>query len=286
MWLCQHFDTLAAAVHHFGGNYFDMSPLAALFGRTDVDDVNVNDIELPFPAFYIHFGESAGLNVLDTPGFHVEGAYICYVDDGDTPGIAVMLTCNFPNWERASETSTGYIYGTHTLTARAILLRDLTVGESVEFTEGLDGDPIIYEDHHLVKDALRMVVNSLLYVSTPKADIQRLYPADAPIGFVEKADRGNLKAERTLRAMGFTRTMFCGREMAKTLNGHDPDRSVEPHWRRGHWRRVAHGEGRSERRWHWFLPVVVNAKLGLPKNDGRVYEMQETPQPSSPTFKM
>lgn len=33
-----------------------------------------------------------------------------------------------------------------------------------------------------------------------------------------------------------------------------------PHWRRGHWRRVAIGVGRLDRKWRWFRPVLVNAR--------------------------
>ncbi|MBP0027751.1 hypothetical protein [Roseofilum sp. Guam] len=30
------------------------------------------------------------------------------------------------------------------------------------------------------------------------------------------------------------------------------------HWRMGHWKRVAYGKGRTERRWQWIKPVLVN----------------------------
>ncbi|MCC5640637.1 hypothetical protein LC593_33360 [Nostoc sp. CHAB 5844] len=33
--------------------------------------------------------------------------------------------------------------------------------------------------------------------------------------------------------------------------------SPSPHWRRGHWRRSAVGEGRAERKWNWIKPVLV-----------------------------
>ena len=31
------------------------------------------------------------------------------------------------------------------------------------------------------------------------------------------------------------------------------------HWRRGHWKRVVCGEGRSDRRWAWIEPTLINA---------------------------
>lgn len=39
----------------------------------------------------------------------------------------------------------------------------------------------------------------------------------------------------------------------------DPVRSVRPHWRRGHFRRIRYGEGFSESRLGWIQPVLVNA---------------------------
>lgn len=34
--------------------------------------------------------------------------------------------------------------------------------------------------------------------------------------------------------------------------------SPRTHWRRGHWRRVALGEGRQKREWRWIQPILVN----------------------------
>lgn len=38
--------------------------------------------------------------------------------------------------------------------------------------------------------------------------------------------------------------------------------SKRPHWRRGHWRHVVHGSGRTGRRLQWIRPVFVNAAAG------------------------
>ena len=39
----------------------------------------------------------------------------------------------------------------------------------------------------------------------------------------------------------------------------DPRRPPRPHWRRGHFRRIRHGEGLAEIRLGWIRPVLVNA---------------------------
>jgi hypothetical protein len=36
-----------------------------------------------------------------------------------------------------------------------------------------------------------------------------------------------------------------------------------PHWRRGHWHTVLHGEKRQSRRMQWFQPVYVGLYVGL-----------------------
>ncbi|MCT7964202.1 hypothetical protein NG791_26340 [Laspinema sp. D1] len=41
-------------------------------------------------------------------------------------------------------------------------------------------------------------------------------------------------------------------------SAHSTHATPRTHWRRGHWRRVAMGEGRQERKWRWIQPVLVN----------------------------
>lgn len=58
----------------------------------------------------------------------------------------------------------------------------------------------------------------------------------------------------------------------------DPDtaakrRSPRPHIRRGHWRRIAHGPGRTLRRWEWRPPTVVAAGAGSFDTRIRVYRL-------------
>lgn len=284
--MLKHFDNLVTMTDAYGGNVFDMSPIAHLFEKTDVDDIPIGEIDLPYPALYLHFGSNVGLEIEGADGFHIEGAYIVEVEDQGIKAIAVMFTCNFDKWDEIEQINVGSIYSLHTFTARAALTNGLTVKESLELSEGLDGDPIIWENSRLVQSALRMTVNSLLYIGTPKAEIEQRYPEEAPRDLVERVEKGNWKAGRTLKAMGFVRTNFCGNSYRKDLeSSEETGRVVEPHWRRGHWRRVAIGEGRSERLWHLFPPVIVNAKMGAPKNEMRVYDLPDEPEDTSSTFK-
>ena len=42
-------------------------------------------------------------------------------------------------------------------------------------------------------------------------------------------------------------------------SAHGTHASPQTHWRRGHWRRVAIGPGRTQRKWNWIQPTLVNA---------------------------
>jgi hypothetical protein len=43
-----------------------------------------------------------------------------------------------------------------------------------------------------------------------------------------------------------------------------------PHWRRGHWHRVAAGVGRSERKLVFFPAVLINAAKLVGNQDNRI----------------
>lgn len=65
-----------------GSNIFDLAPeLVTLFKKTSVDDIIIEDINLPYETFYIHIGEEAGIVVPewaqdDDLGIPIEGAYV------------------------------------------------------------------------------------------------------------------------------------------------------------------------------------------------------------------
>ena len=59
-------------------------------------------------------------------------------------------------------------------------------------------------------------------------------------------------------------------------------RSPRPHIRRGHWRRIAHGPGRTLRRWAWNPPTVVAAGTGSFDTRIRVYRLDNATLASRP----
>lgn len=50
---------------------------------------------------------------------------------------------------------------------------------------------------------------------------------------------------------------WIGKTFVARSEGNGSHSSPSTHWRRGHWRRVAVGTGRSDRRWTWIEPTLV-----------------------------
>ncbi|MCS4088552.1 hypothetical protein [Rhizobium sp. BK176] len=283
----ENFNHVTDVLGKNGNNIFDVSQLARFFSNTEVDDIEVDNIDSPFPAFYLHFGASANLNISSRPGLYIEGAYVVPSEiDGSTPTRELVFCCNYIDPGPAANVAE--LVGAQSWIARAPLISGFTVSESIELIDGLNGRSEIANDDQLVTNALRIAVNSLLYISTPKADVEVGFEPEAPRGYVEKIARGDTKMADLLQRRGFKSVRLYGRNISAELALHESSsRNVEPHYRRGHWRRVAHGVGRTERHWHWIAPVIVNGKLGLPARDGTIYELPDEPaRPAAPSFKM
>jgi hypothetical protein len=84
-----------------GNNIFDVSRLCALFYRTDVDDLHLDDVEFPYPSLYLHFGYHPSLVVPELAETHVEGVYATLSRTTEFSGIGLTFVCNHPGWEQA-----------------------------------------------------------------------------------------------------------------------------------------------------------------------------------------
>ena len=96
---------------------------------------------------------------------------------------------------------------------------------------------------------LSLVVQSLLLMGAKPELIEEAMPS------------------RTLHGVGFNQDykallnpIWIGRHYKQRSSGPGtgPHTSPQAHWRRGHWRRVAYGVGRTKREWRWFEPTFVN----------------------------
>lgn len=129
--------------------------------------------------------------------------------------------------------------------------------------------------------ALKLIINGLLYITAYPEDIQTTWCEKAPMGLREKALNGNAremeKAKSKLVELGYSPVHLCG----KSFHLRHPDSQIPSsgeghkslHWRRGHWRNQVYGPGRTLHRLRWIMPMRVGGK-NSPDDDpelGHIY---------------
>lgn len=122
--------------------------------------------------------------------------------------------------------------------------------------------------HAFAQASLNVTINALLYLSQ-KPRLETRYPRQAPKRLLRKLK--NEKSERKSRVIhtdllteGFTTVHYT---IEKLDLGPSPTRDskglkVRPHLRRGHWRNQAHGPQRSQHKWIWVRPCLINPDDG------------------------
>lgn len=113
------------------------------------------------------------------------------------------------------------------------------------------------------RDLYRFAINSMLSLmlldfTTKQNDIPKVARKIS-----NRADRQEVErvvpSEINLDQTIFINAPGAGSEGSSQSHG-TGDRDVKPHWRRGHWRRVAVGAGRTGREYRFIKPVFVNLK--------------------------
>jgi hypothetical protein len=248
-----------------GRNIYDMTLISPMFVNVDVDDLVLDEVSLPFEAIYLHFGVGAQLSFESDRW--IEGVYASESpDDGDA--IRFTFVCNHPDFQVADATPLGITYKRVTTAISTTLRKDVKVRHALS-EAGITGDPAILSSGITVTSALRMAINGLLYLNLPHPDIEFGYDREAPSELIRIATTGptsnGKRAKLRLEEDGYIQVNFCGRN---TISVGTPSPSggsgsaKAAHWRRGHWRRVAVGEGRTGREWRLIEPTIVNKGSG------------------------
>ncbi|WP_254563959.1 hypothetical protein [Oscillatoria sp. HE19RPO] len=152
----------------------------------------------------------------------------------------------------------------------ATILRE---GTGYASTIELVGDQVVHGDFEMVnlgfidsnqdldleeqfqKRIERIVLQTLLYSQTRPDDLT----PPAPTAISTKGQgfsSGKSKSERFSPLI--IGQKFQPKTERATGSTHSTHTTPRTHWRRGHWRRVAIGEGRQQREWRWIQPVLVN----------------------------
>ena len=124
--------------------------------------------------------------------------------------------------------------------------------------------------HHMdnrqaLGQAAAILANALCYLTAYPQDSQERWTAKAPPKLTQQTGEGSAAQKRSalskLWALGHTRVQVLGEEFEHQAQS---GQGVAAHWRRGHWRRQAHGPSLSLRKLLWIRPTRVLGE-GVPQ---------------------
>lgn len=279
-----------------GSQLFDLPPsLVEMFRQTDVEDLPMDQLRLPYSAQYVFFGPQGHLEL--KPGFKVEGAYVVKTSDG----ILTISITTCPPTEDAAERwlltpapifTQAFLPEHQTMSVGAAVdhvLSDTVAAltERASATHGLShveaekiseeyGASITWKGREtatkhldqlpgeadIYRRVLRLVINALCYITAYQDDVKTDWTAGADQALKAKAarpDNEGKKAKTKLEALGYRLVHFCGLNLEAESAAAGTRRAPGSHWVRGHWRNQAHGEGRLLRKLIWIMPYKVDS---------------------------
>lgn len=127
------------------------------------------------------------------------------------------------------------------------------------------------------KEALRLVINGLCYITSYREEIKEQWPDETPKLILERMNKATKNSSRQkirgeLTALRYTKVNFCGRTISKdNVELISAGREISAHWRRGHWRNQACGQGLQDRKLIWIMPVLVRKDKENPEL-GHIYK--------------
>lgn len=281
-----------------GRNIFDFSNnISELLKETDVLDIDISLIKLPYSAFYIDLS-SAKIPFEENGSVYVEGAFIrdeSHDENDYERAISIdFVSSNYIDnyWLINKDLCWDSDRGFHSILLFLDRKDNLnTIENAIEFDKKVFvGNPIsddrdenikieLYLIHkQFVNRTINFIINCLLYLTTKEVDIDEQYPKDLPSHLKTKLDKANTRRKKEIAKAeiinnGFTKIKYVGQKirlnnLCKNSNG-----DIPTHWRKGHWRNQKFGENLSKSKLVWIMPTIVNKEKGEPKK-GHIYEIK------------
>lgn len=278
---------------------FEFAPaLTDALRHTDLDEVRWGNLNLPHQHFYLAFpSENNPRFVAAGIEYQVDGAYVWSAYPTRKNLVLVQITAQpvstsieslvaqdlrfdampaltfeleVSDDATAAQAVVAAVTGAHSYAAQLDGKTDKSVralGGNVETPSRAFRDRAdVFAS--VLPEVMPLILNCIFYVTQRPEDATERMPAGAPERLVCQALSGTPNeragAEQVLADCGFAKVRFvCNTAVEEGARVHRlTGRTLPTHWRRGHWRRVAHGEGRSLRTWRFFPPVLVNAEAG------------------------
>ncbi len=267
-----------------GRNIFQYSDaLIEMLENTDVEQIEFEQIKLPYKSFYISLVEKDIFLYPDEEGRDVfaNGALITQAKDKEIDVFflgRIKDEAAYKNrkWFFHPEYKVGY---TLEFDADKTTIKDALTNFQNKLQSNYDKSGVDQRMEVLLSN-IRLVVNCICYLSLENKDIIKDYPTDVPTHLIERLKRGTTrhkkeKAETEISQAGFTKINFCGQKYKNNPDLNSLNISgIKPHWRRGHYRNQVHGEGNLLRKMIWIEPTIVNKSLGDPEK-GHIYNVEK-----------
>lgn len=243
----------------------------------------------PYPMAYIEFGRPSGMAIVNRlSGWHeVEGAYVgsytaaprsvihhktarrkfLGLDPVQPTRVVELVITGSPRGKAnalddASQNITLFIQDEEQCLA-TLLERHIAYYRSAEASD-LPGFVSPGADELRSFEAVvYQLAKVLLYLNLPEAERESVPERSVLEARLRQVGPKKAKRLQRQRVRAYDRIVIGPRVsdvVAPTpAEPGGPQRRLRPHWRRGHFRRVRYGEGRSQSRLGWIQPVLVNA---------------------------
>lgn len=289
----RHWVPMVAQYNLSGKQIFDLSDnIVAMLRNTDVADCTLQDWHPPYDAFFVRFGKQNDMKLPFDDGYeYLDGAFVAVTpwttngpefrlkiglttvkDDGSgvmMPGYFIDFT---PEEQRLSPQS-----AIEAFIARKFADLDADEDKSernlalIAIRKGEWEEGAV-----LLRKATELVINCLFYIESIGADKEltpgRDVPPELHVKWQQTPPMRRFKVAQKLGSEGYTMVRLMGDEVQQGSSYHETGRTdISTHWRRGHWRRQAHGPQKSLVKRVWIRPVLVNPAKAHEDLPGHVY---------------
>lgn len=279
-----------------GRQIFDLNDrLTEMLVHTDVGEVTLQDLHLPYDACFIRFGARSEIRLPFEEGRweYVDGAFVAWTPYDEAGERRLKLGFATVHEDGLA---VGYPGPTFDLLPEELKLpvpdaiaRALQRRVRLQATpEPGDNESVqalksyirqeAEDSGEVVAAAASLLVNALFYLESiehhlPSPSPGRDTPPDLLAKWMSVPQQRRHKQVSRLTADGYAVVRMVGGEIdagSKVSTGAGLNRKV--HWRRGHWRMQRHGEALAQRKRIWIKPTLVGAdhsdSVELP---GRIY---------------
>lgn len=278
--------------------------LTKLFAHTDVSDIPLATIKLPYSSQYVFFGKQDDIELED--GWYFDGAYIEKYPDDNALRITMTsvpdVKSEINTWavrpepifhQRIENADSNIDLMTAITEAFSDKLKQfnspsdlskvelpLTVADVTHKNNVIRARTAERYFNHFTR-AINLIGNACCYLTAHKDDREEKYPASAPEKLVAKTSSDKPKdvkrATSKLESLGYRKVSFYGFQHQASVTQNKTSKK-QMHWRRGHWRRQPYGPKHSLRKLVWLMPTIIGGDKDVDTQElpGHIYVTDTT----------